>query len=226
MHLFKSLNMLFQQQSLQRKDSQSKFICLTSEILGSHIGPLKLTLCTLLISLFLYGCNSEETPTAVPTASPPTATTAPTEPPPAPTSEPGPSELTDIVSTAQNQGIFSTLTGAIEQADLVEKLSTAGPYTLFAPTDDAFAALPSGSLDDSDVVFDILLFHVVEGTYGSGAIQGETALTTLLGDEMILSRDGDTIRIGDIVLTVTDIEATNGVIHVVDTVLMPPSIEE
>ncbi|MEM7125895.1 MAG: fasciclin domain-containing protein [Chloroflexota bacterium] len=177
---------------------------------------------TLLIGVLLLGCNSRETPTPVPTQPPPTATAVP-EPEPV---EPDPTELADLVSTAQNQGTFSTLLGIVEEANLVEKLSTAGPYTLFAPTDAAFANLPETTLDDSDLLYEILLYHVVEGTYKSEAIQGETALTTLLDDEMVLTRDGDAVQIGDVPLTATDIEATNGVIHVIDTVLIPPSLED
>lgn len=183
---------------------------------------LRIFLFSLVFIALLSGCRSRANPTPTPSSVP---TASPTETPP-PTETPAPLETTDLIGTLQQMADLSRLIEAIQAADLAEKLSTSGPYTIFAPTNAAFAELSEQSLTDPDVMFDILLYHVVEGGYESDAIQGQTTLTTLLGDEMTLTRAGEAVQIGTVPLVSTDLEATNGVIHVIETVLIPPSLED
>ncbi len=132
-----------------------------------------------------------------------------------------------IVETAQNTDGFSTLVQAIEAAGLAETLSGEGPFTVFAPTDEAFAALPEGTLDNllmeenQQQLADILTYHVVPDAIMSSDIDGETTLETVNGAEATIMTDpGLTYEGAEI--TDTDIEASNGVIHVIDSVVLPP----
>lgn len=161
--------------------------------------------------LLISACRSNESPTATPL------------PPPTDTPEPV-SEPVDLLDTLARDGRFQTLLSTIETADLVEKLSSEGPYTVFAATDQAFADLPEGALDDSERMFDILLYHVIDEMLTSADLAGLSSVVTLLGDEAPLAVDGNTIRISNVPIEEADIRATNGVIHVVNTVLIPPSI--
>jgi uncharacterized surface protein with fasciclin (FAS1) repeats len=133
----------------------------------------------------------------------------------------------DIVDTAASAGDFKTLVAAIEAAGLVETLKGKGPFTVFAPTDAAFAKLPAGTLEDllkpenKDKLTAILTYHVVAGKIMSADIAGKT--------EMVESVEGDKltvdamkgVKIDNATVTSADIEASNGVIHVIDTVLLP-----
>jgi len=133
----------------------------------------------------------------------------------------------DIVDTAVSAGDFKTLVAAIEAAGLVETLKGKGPFTVFAPTDAAFAKLPAGTLEDllkpenKDKLTAILTYHVVAGKIMSADIAGKT--------EMVESVEGDKltvdamkgVKIDNATVTSADIEASNGVIHVIDTVLLP-----
>lgn len=157
----------------------------------------------------------------------PAATPAPTT---VPTPEPMPMEpsTTDtIVDIAVADGRFSTLVGALESAGLVEALQGQGPYTVFAPTDDAFAALPAGTLESLSVeqLTDILLYHVVPGKVMAAdvvGLNGQSADTLLDGKQLAIVTDGGTVKIGGATVVITDIVTSNGVIHVIDTVLLPP----
>ncbi len=139
----------------------------------------------------------------------------------APMADPGP----NIVETAGSDGRFGTLVAAIEAADLAETLSTGGPFTVFAPTDEAFAALPEGAveglLDDPEALQEVLTYHVVPGEITSDQLAGARLdVATVQGSEVhIDARDG--VRVNDATVTQADIAAANGVIHVIDTVLMP-----
>jgi uncharacterized surface protein with fasciclin (FAS1) repeats len=130
-----------------------------------------------------------------------------------------------IVEVAQEDGRFTTLVAALEAADLAETLQGEGPFTVFAPTDDAFAALPEGTvealLDDIPTLTDILLYHVVEGQVPSSTVVGLSSADTLLGQPVVVNAS-DGVRINDAEVIIPDIEASNGVIHVLDSVLMPP----
>jgi uncharacterized surface protein with fasciclin (FAS1) repeats len=180
-------------------------------------------LLTLALAFALTGCGRAqptptpepvEPPTATPTSEP-TATPEPSEPPTVP------STLLEIATAAGN---FTTLLGAIEAADLNEKLNSEGPYTVFAPTDLAFEALPEGSLDDAETVYDILLFHIVEGKLMAADLADGEVLITLLGDELPVTVQGEEVAVGGAPIVLADIEATNGVIHVLESVLSPPSL--
>ncbi|MGR3600469.1 MAG: fasciclin domain-containing protein [Heliomarina sp.] len=132
----------------------------------------------------------------------------------------------DIVDTAVEAGSFETLVAAVEAAGLVETLKGPGPYTVFAPTDEAFAALPEGTVEgllepeNKDQLVSILTYHVVPSKVMSTDLSdGMTATTVQGGDLTVDLSDG--VKINDATVTSADIEASNGVIHVVDTVILP-----
>ena len=134
----------------------------------------------------------------------------------------------DIVDTAVAAGSFTTLAAALEAANLIDTLKGEGPFTVFAPTDDAFNALPDGTLDDLlleenvEQLTSILTYHVVSGSVLSGELTDGQEVTTLQGETLLVSIDEDgTVKIGDATVIDADIEASNGVIHVIDTVLLP-----
>ena len=137
----------------------------------------------------------------------------------------------DILDTAVGAG-FSTLATALTEAGLVDTLKGDGPFTVFAPTDEAFAALPAGTLDallaDIPALTDVLLYHVVSGSVPAADVVGLDAATTIQGaDVSIEVIDGGVVLNGTANVTTTDVFASNGVIHVIDSVLLPPMpIEE
>jgi uncharacterized surface protein with fasciclin (FAS1) repeats len=139
-------------------------------------------------------------------------------------------EKADIVDTAAEAGSFSTLLAAAEAAGLVGALKGEGPLTVFAPTDDAFAALPEGTVEtllkpeNKDMLAGILKLHVISGKVKSGDLAGTTTeAETLNGTLSIDGTDGVTITAPGSTATVVtaDVGASNGVIHVIDTVLLP-----
>ena len=142
------------------------------------------------------------------------------------------SEKMDIVDTAVADGRFTTLVAAVQAADLVETLKSAGPFTVFAPTNDAFAALPAGTLDslllpeNKQQLTDILLYHVVPGKVMAAdviGLDGQSAETALAGKSISIKVDAGKVILNDNVnVIITDIETSNGVIHVIDAVLLPP----
>ncbi len=180
----------------------------------------------LLLAVLMTACAPQATPTAEPTPvetevmEEPTATALPE---PTATAEPAPQTIVDI---AVADGRFTTLVAAVQAAGLVDALSADGPLTVFAPTDDAFAALPEGTVEallaDIPTLTNILLYHVVEGKVMAADVVGLTSATTLLGEDVTVTVEGDTVKINDATVIITDIEASNGVIHVIDTVLLPP----
>ena len=134
-----------------------------------------------------------------------------------------------IVDIAVADGRFNTLVAAVTAADLVETLNSEGPFTVFAPTDDAFAALPAGTLDslllpeNKQQLTDILLYHVVSGKVMASDVVGLTSATTVLGKDITITvKDGSVFLNDTVQVIITDIEASNGVIHVIDAVLLPP----
>mmetsp|Transcript_23915 Transcript_23915/g.76929 ORF Transcript_23915/g.76929 Transcript_23915/m.76929 type:complete len:499 (-) Transcript_23915:259-1755(-) len=145
---------------------------------------------------------------------------------PAPTAAPA---VPSIVDIAVATDFLSTLVAALTAADLVETLAGPGPFTVFAPTDDAFLLVDPDALTDllADVpgLTDVLLYHVISGTaIASSAIQvGNTTVTMVNGDDATISFDGATVTINDATVTIPDIFASNGVVHVIDRVLFPPS---
>jgi len=138
-------------------------------------------------------------------------------------------EPVDIVDTAVAAGSFTTLATALEAAGLVETLKGEGPFTVFAPTDEAFAEIPEETLnsvlEDKELLTTILTYHVVPGKVMAADVAGlETADTVA---EIPLSIDtSDGVKINDATVVQADVAASNGVIHVIDTVLMPPSDTE
>jgi uncharacterized surface protein with fasciclin (FAS1) repeats len=141
-----------------------------------------------------------------------------------------PASDADIVGVASNNPTTTTLVTALEAAGLVEALQAPGPFTVFAPTDDAFAALPEGVLDklvqpaNKEALTQILTYHVVNGEVPSSAVT-DGDVPTLEGQSITLSTaDGVTIN-GTAKVTTPDVEASNGVIHLIDTVLLPPGFD-
>jgi len=135
----------------------------------------------------------------------------------------------DIIDTAVAAGSFKTLAAALTAAGLVGTLKGAGPFTVFAPTDDAFAKLPAGTVDallaDIPKLTSILTYHVVSGKVMAADVltmDGKSA-KTVNGAEVKIGTQGGVKLNGNVHVTKTDIECTNGVIHVVDSVLMPPA---
>lgn len=120
---------------------------------------------------------------------------------------------------------LSTLVTALEAADLVDALAGPGPFTVFAPTNDAFAGLPDGVLDDllanPEALTQVLLYHVAAGAKTSKKLSGLSHLQTLLGQNVKISTDGKSLFINDAKVIISDIIASNGIIHVIDGVLIP-----
>ena len=131
----------------------------------------------------------------------------------------------DIVDTAVEAGTFTTLAAALEAAGLVETLKGEGPFTVFAPTDEAFAALPEGTVEgllaDTEALTAILTYHVVPGKVMSGDLSDGMTAATVNGADVTIGV-GDSVTVNDATVTTADIEASNGVIHVIDAVILPP----
>jgi uncharacterized surface protein with fasciclin (FAS1) repeats len=133
----------------------------------------------------------------------------------------------DIVDTAVGAGSFTTLAAALGAAGLVETLKGEGPFTVFAPTDAAFAALPAGTVDDllkpenKDKLVAILTYHVVPGKVMSGDLSDGMKAATVQGAEVTITTAGG-VKVNDANVTAADVAASNGVIHVIDAVIMPP----
>ncbi len=133
----------------------------------------------------------------------------------------------DIVDTAVGAGTFTTLAAALGAAGLVETLKGPGPFTVFAPTDAAFAALPAGTVEDllkpenKDKLVAILTYHVVSGKVMSTDLTEGMKAPTVNGAEVTITLDGGA-KVNGATVSAADIVATNGVIHVIDTVLLPP----
>ncbi len=181
------------------------------------------------LALGLSACGSSDsttsTPAASPTASSPAATPTPTESSPA--------AAKDIVDTAVAAGDFKTLATALTAAGLVETLKGAGPFTVFAPTDAAFAKLPAGTLDTllkdpKGDLTSILTYHVIAGKVMAADVvtMDGKKVKTVQGAELTIKVDGSKVMLIDVAgnsinVTATDVAASNGVIHVIDGVLLP-----
>jgi len=132
----------------------------------------------------------------------------------------------DIVDTAVGAGSFKTLVAAVNAADLVDTLKGPGPFTVFAPTDEAFAKLPEGTVEsllkpeNKSQLVAILKHHVVAGRVGSAQVVKRNGVTSLSGQRLAIATD-DGVRIDAATVMTTDIDCANGVIHIIDTVLMP-----
>lgn len=136
-------------------------------------------------------------------------------------------ETKDIVDVAAGAGKFNTLVAAVKAAGLVETLKGAGPFTVFAPSDDAFAKLPKGTVEDllkpenKEKLKAILTYHVIPGKVMAGDIKGKkTNVKTVQGSDLAVDAT-DGVKVNDAKVTSADVAASNGVIHIIDTVVMP-----
>ena len=141
-----------------------------------------------------------------------------------------PAAAADLVETAVSNGSFKTLTAALQAAGLVETLKGKGPYTVFAPTDEAFKKLPAGTVENllkpenKAQLAKVLTYHVVAGNVMSGDLKGKTTnAKTVEGSAVRIDASGNTVKVDDAVVTQADVNASNGVIHVIDSVIMPKS---
>jgi uncharacterized surface protein with fasciclin (FAS1) repeats len=180
------------------------------------------------LAVVLAACTSTAaSPTPAPvTAAPSTAAPA-TSAPSMPAASPS-AELGDIVATADGAGTFTTLLAAAQAAGLVETLQGDGPFTVFAPTDDAFAALPDGTLDgllaDPEGLKQVLLYHVVPGAVKADEVVNLTSADSVEGSPIAVAvKDGKVYLNDTAEVVATDVMASNGVIHVIDQVILPPS---
>ncbi len=184
------------------------------------------------LAIVLAACSSTASTSPSP-AAPATQAATPAATAPAPsasdsTSPSGDAAMADIVATADGAGTFKTLLEAAKAAGLVETLQGTGPFTVFAPTDEAFAALPAGTLDgllaDPEALKKVLLYHVVSGEVTADQVVGLTSADTVEGSPIAISVDDGKVYLNDAAQVVkTDIMASNGVIHVIDQVLLPPA---
>ncbi len=148
----------------------------------------------------------------------------------APVLDSRPVQAADIVETAIAADDFNTLVAAVQAAGLVETLQGEGPFTVFAPTDAAFAALPAGTVEsllqpeNKDQLVAILTYHVLSGAVMSADIAGKTLEpATVNGATVTVDGTGEGVTVNGATVTAADIETENGVIHVIDQVILPPS---
>ena len=133
----------------------------------------------------------------------------------------------DIVDTAVDAGQFNTLAAALDAADLIDTLKGDGPFTVFAPTDEAFSKLPEGTVEtllkpeNRDQLVAILTYHVVPGKVMASDVVKLSEATTVNGSNVDITVVEQQVRINDATVVATDIAASNGVIHVIDTVILP-----
>ncbi|MGB1975427.1 MAG: fasciclin domain-containing protein [Vibrio toranzoniae] len=133
----------------------------------------------------------------------------------------------DIVDVAANNGSFTTLVAAVKAAGLVETLKGDGPFTVFAPTDEAFAALPEGTVDmllkpeNKDKLVAVLTYHVVPGKIMATEVMKLNSAKTVQGEAVMIAIDDGNVMINNAKVAMPDVEASNGVIHVIDKVLLP-----
>ena len=136
-------------------------------------------------------------------------------------------EHKDIVDTAVEAGSFQTLAKALETAGLVSTLKGQGPFTVFAPTDEAFAKLPDGTVENllkpenKDKLVAILTYHVVPGKVMASQVAGMDSAKTVNGKSLTITKDDDGVMVDDARVIKTDITCSNGVIHIIDSVVMP-----
>jgi len=137
----------------------------------------------------------------------------------------------DIVDLAIATDQLSTLVKAVQQGDLVQTLKGDGPFTVFAPTNEAFAALPEGVLqkllmpENKDKLQAILTYHVVSGSIMSGSLKDGQMAATVQGSDIKVGKSYGKVKINDADVVTADIEATNGVVHVINKVILPPNLE-
>jgi len=172
-----------------------------------------------IIALVAAACGGDDADATTTTTTAPATTTTVAE------------AMTDTIVDVAVAGGFDTLVTAVQAAGLVDTLSGDGPFTVFAPTDEAFAALPDGVLDallaDTDLLTTVLTYHVVPGKVLAADVVGLSSATTVQGEDIqILVSDGAVNLNGLANVTATDVEAANGVVHVIDGVILPPSFPD
>ncbi len=139
--------------------------------------------------------------------------------------------MKNIVETAIEAGTFGTLVAAVKAADLVGTLSGPGPFTVFAPTEEAFKNLPEGTVDmllkpeNKDKLVSVLTYHVVSGKANAAAVTGQKEWKTVEGSPVTITTGAD-VKIQNAKIIKTDIECSNGIIHVIDQVILPPALAE
>ncbi len=174
----------------------------------------------------LSACGSKDgaAPEETPAAKPAEAEAPAAEPAAAEEAKPAADAPKDIVDTAVAAGSFNTLVTAVTAAGLVDTLKGEGPFTVFAPTDEAFAKVPKETLDallaDKEKLTQVLTYHVVPGKVMAADVGGLTEAKTVQGGALKIDTT-DGVKIGGATVVKTDIETSNGVIHVIDTVLLP-----
>lgn len=130
-----------------------------------------------------------------------------------------------ILDAAKQAGSFNTLVQAVEAAGLAETLSGDGPFTVFAPSDDAFARLPEGTieglLEDTDKLQAVLTYHVVPGRMLAADVAGQKQIETVQGGELEIEQANGAVKVGGARVIQADVKVDNGVIHVIDAVLLP-----
>lgn len=157
------------------------------------------------------------------------AAPATTETQPAETTPAEPAGEATLAELAADTPTLSTLVTAVTAADLVETLSGEGPFTVFAPDNAAFEKVDEATLEDllepenKDQLTSVLTYHVVPGELKAADLSDGQELETVQGEKLTVSIDGDTVKINDATVTLPDVAASNGVAHVIDTVLLPPS---
>jgi len=173
----------------------------------------------IMVTVLIAGCATQQSATVTSTLTPTVTTVAPT------------SQVVkkNIVETAQADGRFTNLVTALQAANLTETLSDPDSnFTVFAPTDDAFKHLSAGSMDillkdpEGDLL-QILLYHVVNGKVMAADLRKLSSVETFQGGSLPISVSNNTIMVDGATVIITDIESSNGVIHVVDTVMLPPA---
>jgi uncharacterized surface protein with fasciclin (FAS1) repeats len=141
------------------------------------------------------------------------------------TAAPAQAQTKDIVDTAVGAGMFNTLVTAVKAANLVETLKGAGPFTVFAPTDEAFAKVPKATLEallkDQAKLKEVLTYHVVAGKVTAADVVKLKDAKTVQGQSLKIAVSGSNVSVDNAKVIKTDVAASNGVIHVIDTVLMP-----
>jgi len=179
--------------------------------------PIRLMAIILTMGLVAAACGGDDADTTTTTEAATTTTDA------------SPATL-DIVDTAVEAGQFTTLVAAVQAAGLVDVLKGEGPFTVFAPTDEAFAAALEALgltaeelLADTETLTSILLYHVVPGKVMAADVIGLTSATTAQGSDIAITVENGMVKINDATVLITDIEASNGVIHVIDSVILPPA---
>ena len=177
---------------------------------------LFVVLAILFIGILIAGCTSQ----------PPAPVVTPT-PTPVPTPVPTTAPLKTIINTAVADGRFTTLVTVVNAANLNGTLNSAGPFTVFAPTDDAFKKLPNGTVatllkDPEGNLKQILLYHVVSGNLMANDLMNLTYAKTAQGDNITITSKNGTLMVNGAKVIIADIKCSNGVIHVIDSVILPP----